>query len=285
MRLNNKKIDRFISPLRYPGGKIKLVKTLENFFVINNLKNITLVEPYAGGAGASLSLLVTGKADKIIINDLDGAIYSFWKSAVFDTDRFINKIKKTNIDIKEWYKQKKIYTDKNSSIFDLGFATFFLNRTNKSGIIGAGPIGGKKQNSSWNIDARFNKQALIRRILKLGKYRKFIEIFNLDGIKLLRKLAKDERSNRYFIFLDPPYFRKGPTLYLNHYKKEDHKSLRDFLKKSSFKKWIMTYDNDYYIRELYKDYEQKKFSLLHSVHQPKITKELMIIPKGLRFNA
>ncbi len=241
-------ISKFSSPFRYPGGKTRLAGFLciaiEKIF--SEDEKIILVEPYAGGAGASLKLLFSGKVDRIIINDLDKAIFAFWKIAITDTDFLINKIKKVNINIEEWKKQKEIYNNPSSSIKELAFATLFLNRTNRSGIIEGGPIGGMKQTGFWNVQARFTKNTIISRLEKIKEFKNKISVRNLDGITLLRQLEKNKCKNRYFIFLDPPYYQKGKSLYLNHYIDKDHKKLLKLLEKSSLK-WVMTYDDVSYI--------------------------------------
>ena len=278
----------FVSPLRYPGGKTCLAPKLENALKQNFSydEKITFVEPYAGGAGASLALLCSGKVDEIIINDLDKAIYIFWKIAVHNTDYLIRKIQRTKITIQEWKKQKEIYTLlKNKHRLTLrderklAFAALFLNRTNRSGIMRGGPIGGIKQLSKWKVNERFTKKTIIERLKKLHKFCRKIKVYNLDGIKLLEKLEKKETKNQHFIFLDPPYFQKGKSLYLNNYNNNDHKKLSEFLIKSSLKKWIMTYNDIPYIKTLYKKMPINEFEIQHDAHYSKVGKEIVIFPK------
>ncbi|MDE0151177.1 MAG: DNA adenine methylase [Bdellovibrionales bacterium] len=272
----------FFSPLRYPGGKTRLASTLNKTIKKNFTPNetITLVEPYAGGAGASFKLLFSGAVNKIIINDLDNAIYTFWKIAILDTDYLIRKIKRTNVSISEWKKQKIIYKTSKSER-KLAFATLFLNRTNRSGIMNGGPIGGMEQNGKWKLNERFTKQTIIERLERIKKCRNKIEIYNLDGIELLKKLENRKKSNQYFIFIDPPYFQKGQSLYLNNYKNNNHEELSNFLTKSSLKKWVMTYNDVPYIKNLYKNMQIKNFVIQHNAHYSKIGKEIIIFPKNL----
>lgn len=255
-----------------------LYRTIEKNFLEN--ERVILVEPYAGGAGASLKLLFSGKVDKIIINDLDKAISTFWKIAVSDTDFLINRIKKVNIDIEEWKKQKQIYNDPLSPIKELAFSTLFLNRTNRSGIIEGGPIGGMEQAGFWNIQARFTKSTIISRLEKIKKFKNKISVRNLDGIVLLRQLAKNKCKNRYFIFLDPPYYQKGKSLYLNHYIDRDHKKLLNLLEKSSLK-WVMTYDDTYYIKNLYNKFRKNKFTINYSAFEARQGKEVLIFSDNI----
>jgi len=278
---SDKKIG-FASPLRYPGGKTCLANSIKEKINNNfrqNQKRI-LVEPYAGGAGASLTLLYAGVVDKIIINDLDKAIYSFWKIAVSDTDYLIDKVIDTEVTIEEWKKQRIIYNDKLSTYRKLAFATLFLNRTNRSGILTAWPIGGIKQSGIWKLDARFNKDTIVKRLEKIKTYRNHIKVFQLDGVTLLKKLGQSRLKNDYFVFLDPPYYHKGKSLYLNHYNDEDHKRLADLLKKTQLK-WILTYDDNSFIRSLYKTMQKNKYVIQHSAYRSKKGKEIMIFSESM----
>lgn len=272
----------FFSPLRYPGGKTRLSCFLEKAIVKNFSENekIVLVEPYAGGAGASLKLLFSGKVDKIIINDLDKAIFSFWKIAVSEPDFLINKIKKVSIDIDEWRKQKEVYNNSLSTHRELAFATLFLNRTNRSGIIEGGPIGGMDQSGFWNVKARFTKNTIIERLEKIKEFKNKIKVRNLDGITLLKQLEKNKKKNNYFIFLDPPYYQKGKSLYLNHYIDKDHKKLLKLLEKSSLK-WVMTYDDVSYIQNLYDKFRKSKFVINHSAFEARQGKEILIFSNNV----
>lgn len=280
---NTKKYE-FFSPLRYPGGKTRLASLLAEA-VVKNFKDderVILVEPFAGGAGASLSLLFDDKVDRILINDLDDAIYTFWKVAVSDTDYLIRKIRTTEITVSEWKKQKTIHLcPKNDR--ELAFSTLFLNRTNRSGIMDGGPIGGLNQLGEWKIDARFTKPTIISRLEKIKQFRNKIIVRKVDGIKLLKQLEKHKRANRYFIFLDPPYYQKGQSLYLNHYNNKDHEKLAKFLGISSLKKWIMTYDDVRYVKNLYTNFQTSGFSIQHSAYKSKIGKEVMIFSENLCF--
>ncbi len=278
---NTKKISGFSSPFRYPGGKTRLASRLLEAIEKNFEQNekVILVEPYAGGAGASLNLLFAGYVEKIVINDLDKSIYTFWKVAVSDTDYLISKIKRTEVTIKEWKRQKVIYFSTKSER-KLAFATLFLNRTNRSGIMNGGPIGGVSQSGKWKIDARFNKKTIIERLKKIKKFKNKIEVCNLEGVEFLWKLEQRKNAKQYFIFLDPPYFQKGQSLYLNHYNEKDHEKLSAFLESSSFKKWMMTYDDVPYIKNLYMDMQTKGFLIQHNAYKSKVGREVMIFPKN-----
>lgn len=268
------KSNTYFSPLRYPGGKACLSEFLACLIDENGLNDCTYVEPYAGGAGAALTLLMLEKIEKIQINDLDKAIYSFWKSIIEDSDRFINKLKRIPITMTEWENQKKIYRSNTSDKFKLGFAAFYLNRTNRSGIIEGGPIGGVKQTGNWGIEARFNREALIDRIEKIGRYRSRIKVSNCDGVDLIKdlRLRKD-----VFTYLDPPYYVKGGSLYLNHYKQENHQELAKILNKNSKMNWILSYDNVPEISALYSQRKVYEFCLNYHADVAKKGQELLIL--------
>jgi DNA adenine methylase len=261
------------SPLRYPGGKSCLSIFLAKLIKKNKINNCVYVEPYAGGAGAALNLLFLEKVDRIIINDLDRAIYTFWDSIINNSKEFISRIESTSITIEEWYKQKEIYKNPKSNNFDLGFSTFFLNRTNRSGIIEGGPIGGHNQKGNWLIDARFNKTDLIKRIKDIASYKSRISVTNNDGIDLLKSLIKDENI---FVYLDPPYYVKGSCLYLNHYVQRNHYELASFLNSNNFN-WVLTYDNVKEIRDLYQNRRCLDFSLNYHIDLPKLGKEILVV--------
>ncbi|MDB5165923.1 MAG: DNA-methyltransferase [Candidatus Saccharibacteria bacterium] len=265
-----------LTPLRYPGGKTSLFEFFDEVIKRHNWRDMTYIEPYAGGAGAAISLLLLERVERIVINDYDPAIYSFWKAITERTDEFIYLVENTPITIEEWDIQKQIY--KAADIADqlrLGYATFFLNRTNRSGIMNAGPIGGKAQSGEWKIDARFNRKALIEKIKLISLYSDRITVLNEDGVDVITAYANDPRS---FFYVDPPYFVKGTDLYLNAFKLQDHQKLANSLSKHAEAKWLLSYDNEKEILDLYPTREYRDFDLKYSAnHNSKMGSELMIL--------
>lgn len=272
------------SPLRYPGGKAKLTKILQEVISNNLLEKPTYIEPFAGGAGAALNLLFNGAVKRIILNDADVRIYSFWKSVLDENKKFVDLIEKTEINIENWERFRKIYLNPEShNTLDLGYATFFLNRCNRSGILpNGGPIGGKNQTSKWKLDARFNKTALIDRIKKIEKWADKIEIHNLDAINFIKFLESKEGSTNNFYYIDPPYYNKGARLYLNHYNDSDHKELSNCIKKITKSSWILSYDNTPQIKELYKRYTIHEYTLKYSASIIQDGKEIIISKPTLK---
>ncbi len=240
---------------------------------------------YAGGAGAALDLLFSRTFSKIHINDADYSIYSFWYSLLNNAEEFIHLIENTSVTIEEWARQKEIYKRGRSvSILELGFSTFFLNRTNRSGIIfKAGPIGGQSQNGNYKIDVRFNKTDLIKRIEKINVHRDDIILTNEDAVNILNNLKKvHEKTENLFIYLDPPYYNKGEMLYLNNYSHFDHQILSKSVSKLDNIKWLISYDNVPQIRELYGEYRMSSFDLNYTLQSKKFGSELLVFSKDLK---
>lgn len=252
----------FFSPLRYPGGKNKLAKFIEKLCVDNGTTG-HYIEPYAGGASVALHLLMTGRVREITINDLDKAIYAFWFSVINHTDELCLLIENTPITTDEWEKQKKVLSNKNNhiNVLELGFATLFLNRTNYSGVLNAGMIGGRSQTGNYKLDCRFNKKEIIKKIRAIAEYRNNIHVTNLDAISLIDRVRVDDNTIFYF---DPPYYIKGPSLYMNHYKHDDHKAVSDAIKSIPNAKWVVSYDDTEEIHELYAGQRYINYSFTHS---------------------
>ncbi|HEC2196164.1 TPA: DNA adenine methylase, partial [Staphylococcus delphini] len=236
------KISNLKSPLRYPGGKAKLYNKVRDIIQANYSKELPIYfEPFAGGGGLALKLLSKGIVRKIHINDFDRAIYAFWYSILYYTEDFCKKISETEVSISEWEKQKEIYLDSEKrNIFDLGFATFFLNRTNVSGILKAGVMGGKQQNGNYKIDCRFNKEQLINQIKEIAIFKSKIEISNYDIFELLKTDILNQED--IFVYYDPPYVNKGNQLYKNAFSRKDHEKLASQILNNK-NKYIITYDN------------------------------------------
>jgi DNA adenine methylase len=249
---------------------------------LNDLERGHYAEPYAGGAGLALSLLVGGHVSDIHINDIDPAIWAFWHCVLHDTDAIVHRIQRTPVTIKEWRKQRRIHQKRDASDWlSLGFSAFFLNRTNRSGVIkDGGVIGGLKQTGPYKIDCRFNRDDLSRRIMRIAKYKDRIHLSNLDALKFLIR-SERRLPSRSLHFIDPPYFGKGSELYTNFYRPADHAALADKIIEFD-RSWIVTYDDALEIRRLYRDRRQYQFNINYSLHDKRVGTELLIASKGIR---
>ncbi len=264
----------FDSPLRYPGGKGRLTQYVIDLIEMNDLGGGHYVETYAGGAGIAVTLLYLEYVSHVHLNDIDKAVYSFWKAAIESTDSFVKLIHETPLNIDERLRQKAIYKDCNSSFLDLGFATFYLNRTNRSGIIHGGVIGGSKQDGVYKIDARFNRKELARRVEKLASYKSRISLYNKDAADIIA-CDLSNIPKKTLVYLDPPYYANGSRLYRNTYKHKDHAQIAD-LTRTIEQPWIVSYDDAPEVCSLYKEYRQQKFGLGYSANSRYKGTEVMI---------
>tara|TARA_R110002073_G_scaffold199017_1_gene358151 strand:- start:79 stop:948 length:870 start_codon:yes stop_codon:yes gene_type:complete len=270
------------SPLRYPGGKSSIYDLVDGFIRANNLEHSDYVEPYAGGCGLALSLLFANRVADIHINDLDPAIWSFWTCVLNHTQELTTLIEKTPVTLSEWRKQKEIHeAHDTSNTLALGFATFFLNRTNRSGIIkGAGIIGGFEQQGKYLMDCRYNKADLIRRIKRISSYKSRINLYNLDAVEFMSRASKLVPDESFFC-IDPPYYKKGSALYTNFYTPEQHAEVADHVLALK-QPWIVTYDKTPEILSLYKSRRRFGFNINYSLQTKKVGNEILIASKGLR---
>lgn len=268
------------TPLRYPGGKAKLINFTTNLLIRNQLVGCVYAEPFAGGSGLAMELLFNNIVQSIILNDIDRSIYAFWYSVLNNSTDLIQLIRDTEISIEQWHIQKAVQTNKeNEELLALGFSTLFLNRTNRSGIIGAGPIGGKKQSGAYKLDCRFNKDDIIERIEKIAARADSIQFYNYDAIRFINEVINPLQQET-FVFFDPPYHVKGPGLYLNHYADEDHVLISEAIEQLQHP-WIITYDNSEFISALYEPYNSCVYTLNYSAQNAHKGTELLVFSNDI----
>lgn len=277
--------NKLYSPLRYPGGKAMFAPFLAKIIETNSLVGADYFEPYAGGAGVALNLLFSGYAKHIHINDVDEFIYAFWVSITEYSSDILNLIENTPITIDEWFKWRDVLRGKKeANLVEKGFATLFVNRTNRSGILNAGVIGGKSQNGIYKLDARFKKDVIIERIRRIAKYRENISVYNRDSLDLL-ETCSSFLPERTFIYLDPPYFIKGKGLYRNYYEYEDHLRISKLLQGPSFKyPWVVSYDNASEICKMYDGSRSIKYNLNYSLQRKYEGNEVVFFSNDLLLN-
>ncbi|TDB61333.1 DNA adenine methylase [Photorhabdus khanii] len=264
----------FYSPLRYPGGKSKLTAYVLETIKLNDLEGEAYVEPFAGGCAIAWNLLLNGHVRKVYINDLDPAIHAFWHSVLYRTEELCKLIRSTPITMDEWYKQREIYRKNTKDFLTLGFATLFLNRTNRSGIIKGGVIGGLNQNGNYKLDCRFNKDRIIDLIKNIAAKSDSIRLTNLDAAHYIEEYIPNI-DGKAFINIDPPYYVKGKGLYQNFFEHEDHNRLYKSVSAIS-QPWIVTYDNTPEICNIYADFLPESFGLTYTA-QTKYTGSEVII--------
>lgn len=269
------------SPLRYPGGKGKLARFVVEVIRANGLQDGTYVEPYAGGAAVAFELLLTGVVRRIAINDLNLPIFAFWQAVLDDTDALIRLIQDTDVTMETRERAKRVFTESRKTSLELAFATFFLNRTNRSGILNGGAIGGVRQEGAWKLDARYNKDALIERIRKISRMRRRISLTNMDAVEFLSQ-ASPNWPRKTLVYLDPPYYEKGRDLYYNFYRHDDHANVAFATHNLSTVRWLVSYDDVEAIHGLYGDTSCLRYTIGYSARERSRGAEAMFFSPGLK---
>lgn len=269
------------SPLRYPGGKGKLAKFVRSIVVNNGLSDGCYVEPYAGGAAVAWELLRTGIVRRVEINDISRPVYCFWNAVLNSTDQLVALIEDTNVTVTEWDKQKRIFRNQHDSDdLALAFSFFFLNRTNRSGILNGGIIGGRAQQGEWKIDARYPKSELIQRITKIAEMRSRISLTNMDAVDFLKERNRVWKPNT-LVYLDPPYLEKGGYLYYDAYDRKDHATVAEAVDELRDISWIVSYDDVRPIHDLYEQHQWIQYGLAYSARNRVVGREAMFFSKNL----
>jgi len=272
----------FKTPLRYPGGKQRLSPFIGELIFENNIQNGNYVEPYAGGAGVAIQLLLTKKVSNIHLNDSDFGIFSFWHSVINKPEELCKLISSASMTIEEWRKRKEIVKkcDKRK-ILELGFSVFYLNRCNHSGVLSAGVIGGLDQTGNYKMDARFSRNDLIRRIEAISRFKHNIFLTNFDAEYYIQNYIPNLPKNT-LLYLDPPYYEKGSELYLNAYKKTDHARISKVIQYEIKHNWVLSYDCVPDIVNLYKKRRHFIYDLQYSAAKVYKGKEIFVFADKLK---
>lgn len=267
------------SPLRYPGGKAALAGFFRDVISRRGLTAARYVEPYAGGVGAGIALLRQGVVERLVVNDIDPAVYCFWRAVTECTADLVDLVGSAPLTVEYWREQKALYKAADeSNPLELGFAFFYLNRTNRSGILNAGPIGGVNQNGNYKIGARFNRAQLVERLEEIGRLSDRIDVSSIDGQAVVERYAHEPNT---FIYIDPPYVDMGGSLYLNAFTHRDHADLAETLSAASEANWVLTYDPSDFIRRLYRQFEVREYELSYSARRTGKASELLIASRRI----
>lgn len=272
---------RYSSPLRYPGGKAKFAYFIKLLIMENGLVGCTYVEPYAGGASVALGLLFEDWVESVHINDLNPGLFAFWRSVLYRTEALCELVMTAQLTVVEWRRQQAIAFANQADELERGFATFYLNRTNRSGIITGGLIGGIKQSGVWRMDARFPKEELVRRIRKISRFGTRITVSNLDAVELLITESRESaRGGQTLYFLDPPYYVKGERLYDNFCEHADHLAVRDAVQELD-QPWVVSYDSAPQILSMWDGNRPLPYRAPYSASRRHCGDEVMFFRSGL----
>jgi DNA adenine methylase len=190
------------------------------------------------------------------------------------------RIERATLNLDEWQRQRNVFKDVQAKPIDRAFATLYMNRTNRSGILDGGVIGGMRQTGNYKLDCRFNKNELMRKIERIGRYRAVVHLSNEDARLCLARWDK-LLPERALINIDPPYYGKGSELYVNHFKPDDHASLSRQIRRLRHR-WMLTYDDTSEIEALYVGFPTCRMSLLYSAQTKRMGAELLISDPALQ---
>ncbi|MGE8518908.1 MAG: DNA adenine methylase [Alcaligenes faecalis] len=275
--------NKLYTPLRYPGGKAKFAPFIAKTMELNGIVGGHYLEPYAGGAAVALELLFHGNASHVHINDFDPAVYDFWVSATQAPEQILRLLHDTPVTMEQWFYWRDVLRGKTEvGQVERGFATLFMNRTNRSGILKAGVIGGLKQSGAYKLDARYKKDVLSSRIEKIAEFASHISVYNEDALALLSRSGFFLPENS-LVYLDPPYYVKGQGLYRNFYGHADHQSIAQLLQSENFPhRWVVSYDNVEEIQQMYGLSQALSYGLHYTAQKRYIGSEIMFFSEGLK---
>jgi DNA adenine methylase len=275
--------NKLYTPLRYPGGKARFAPLIAEVIKTSNLTGGHYLEPYAGGAGVALSPLVDNVVEHVHINDADPAIAAFWRVATKKTDQLVAMVGSEPITMEAWHYWRSVMLgQKSGSELERGFATLFMNRTNRSGILKGGVIGGKEQSGSYKINARFMRDELCSRLERIGNHTDGIHVYEEDAHHLLLR-CHQFLPVQSLVYLDPPYYVKGSGLYRNFYQHDDHVRIAKLLGSARFRRpWVVSYDNAEEIKEMYAYAEPHAYGLNYTAQRRYTGSEVMFFSKRIQ---
>lgn len=278
--------NKLYSPLRYPGGKARFAPFITEIMSTNDLIGGHYFEPYAGGAGVALALIIDGAVEQIHINDVDPAVAAFWRATVKDNANLIRMVANEPVTMDAWHHWRGVMMGQvPATALECGFSTLFMNRTNRSGILKAGVIGGKAQSGFYTLDERFNRDELCMRLDRIGAYADMIHVYEEDAYKLLLR-CHQFLPIKSLIYLDPPYYVKGSGLYRNSYRHDDHIKIAKLLSSPRFRRpWVVSYDNANEIRTMYDYAKSMTYDLHYTAQRRYLGSEVMFFSARLKLHS
>ena len=246
-----------------------------------------------------MDLLLKDDIEFVYLNDADLGIASFWEAIRTEPERLIDEIMTVEVSVNHWLevrnRRKELIERFNARDeddpkynFELGFLTFYLNRTNISGIIDGGCVGGMQQSGKYRIDCRFSRDGLASKVSRIAKKASSFAVSCMDGVDFLsEKFRVLLKENGYslsdsLVYIDPPYVKQGKNLYFNSMGETEHRRLAGTLKNWTCENWFLTYDNSPLVKELYRGWDMRLLSVKYSANSRERASELAIFPPTLR---
>lgn len=276
---------KYRTPLRYPGGKQRLAPFVKELLAANDLVGGHYVEPYAGGAGVAMELLCEDFVSRIHLNDSSFPIYAFWKAVVCYPDELCGMISSAPLTVAYWRACREIVRDPSGhDELDVGFATFYLNRCNRSGVLNGGVIGGLLQEGRWKLDARFPRPALIQRVQAIARRADRIVLRNWDAEYFMRHHLPGVPTDA-LVYCDPPYYDRNSRLYLDSYSAEDHARLARYIRSEVAHRWIVSYDAHPNVLSLYRGCRAFVYDLQYNASRVYVGREVFVFSDRVQIPA
>jgi DNA adenine methylase len=279
---------RYISPLRYPGGKARMAPFLGEMFAqqVAAMDVEIWLEPFAGGAGAGLSMLEADAVGEVWLTEKNPAIAAMWRAVLGEGEALAARVETTAPDMALWgWARETVAAAGEQEVpdLDLGFAALVINRCSRSGIVTSrvGPIGGKSQDGRWTLASRWNGAALAERIRHLATLRRSIRFTEGDAICAIADLDGSGIEDEVLAFVDPPYIREGNRLYAHGMSELDHRRLAGALNASPAR-WMLTYDDEPSVAEaLYPQRRVLAYRISNTANRQRIATEYAVFSGNL----
>lgn len=211
---------------------------------LETMQNFIFVDVFVGGGSVAVGIANNFPSAKIVINDLDEYIWSFWtvictKDGLEKLISYIIQYKKPTVEDFRAWRQKA--NEKNLSTVDKAFLALFFNRTTFSGIFNSGPIGGFDQSGKYKIGCRYNASHMSGMVRSLSEtfLNKKVQCYRKDYVDMLKEYKDKEEA---LLYLDPPYMKQGHLLYNHHMKSEQYAEMANLLKGCKAK-WLVSHDD------------------------------------------
>lgn len=277
---------RYLSPLRYPGGKATIAQHLGDVYLAQDghMPIEIWIEPFAGGAGAALDLLTRDVVDEAWLIDAHPALAAFWGTVIDDGERLAAVVAATVPTMQLWEQSREVLEAGDVGTFDLAYAAFVINRCSRSGIVAprSGPMGGRHQTGRYTIASRFNGPPLADRILHVHSLRSRLRVHHGDGIGYIEQLNDSGIVDEVVLFVDPPYIREGNRLYANGLDPAAHQRLSAALHATEAR-WLLTYDNHCDVQDvLYPDHRVVPFNIRNTANRARLATELAVLSNNLQ---
>ncbi len=268
------------TPLRYPGGKSRLFSLMARLLAANGLTGGTWAEPFCGGAGLAMALLLEGCVSRVVLADADPAVAAFWQAVRERPEDLCAFIGRVDLDLVTWRRCHDLWAGAAEPSFGLACACLFLSRTNRAGILGARPMGGLGQTGPWALSDRFNRQDLEAKVRSIAALADRIEMRWCDATAFMAEIAPALGPDAV-CYLDPPYVAAGPGLYRRSFSEGDHRALAEALGRHRGP-WALSYDACPLVDELYGPYGPMSVPATYTAQRKRAVAERLVLAGGLR---